>query len=746
MAEEQPKMTPLDEEAPFEDNGSSPLENPGSSSSLGMNQRTKKTRLSKTSELYDAANKGYLDETEQQLRELDSQHLGHISNAKVYDLMQNMKQEQSKSLNLKKAVIALSVFSFLLALSNIGTSFAAARLAKDTSMDGFDLTNKDGVRVAVTDKAVVFQVLKEGEEATRSLVRRNLVDITADSISSISKTEAETIYDDYISQGATVNLLHCDGHSTTLAYDIAVASRGQQKSYSYIASRSNLYAYGKVTIVCDQGSDCAVTGLDCNDLCVANGAYWFCGSDASFPACSATEYGVCCANADGSSCNNDSGGATAPSPASSTMDSVSWDANNEATIEFCEDGGYGYRNVGDTGCYPAGVVVRMEPGNDYILTLQNAASVSTNIHTHGLHISGSGNADDPSRHVSPGMCLKYYYNIPSDHMGGTYWMHSHYHGQTQTQVSGGAFGMLIIEENTSLLDNVEAASQDGIQKWLNNELLLVASKVGNTNLGNGQSNLQFNNMIKDEWYRLRVAAVDPNGRSSTLTLPSSCDIHAVAYDGVWRFNAPQTTVSTSFDLTGSSRLDVAIKCTQEGTFNINFGTGSSTVAQLVVGSGTVTAATPFTSSGGTWQPGRPNYLRDVSTEDVDETYSIQMTAAQINGASYYMGVPALRSFDYGTLQQWTISSSGAHPFHLHVYHMQIVDCGNYEVGEYYDTVSTQANECVVRFHIIDLGERITMHCHVLSHEDNGSMAWVDVTGALPWTQSTLNREEVSCAR
>ena len=95
--------------------------------------------------------------------------------------------------------------------------------------------------------------------------------------------------------------------------------------------------------------------------------------------------------------------------------------------EFCKDGSnYGYRLPGDTsacGSKP-GPLIRMAPGSSYKLTLQNTAPDpldKTNIHTHGLHISGSGDADDITRLAAGGSCLTYSWGIPSDHPGGTNW-------------------------------------------------------------------------------------------------------------------------------------------------------------------------------------------------------------------------------------------------------------------------------------------------------------------------------------
>ena len=89
------------------------------------------------------------------------------------------------------------------------------------------------------------------------------------------------------------------------------------------------------------------------------------------------------------------------------------------------------------------------------------AGTKANLHTHGLHISGDGNSDDITRYANVGeSCLTYTYNVSSSHMGGTYWYHVHVHGFTNAQVSGGAFGMLIVEEQALVTLNAN------VQVWL----------------------------------------------------------------------------------------------------------------------------------------------------------------------------------------------------------------------------------------------------------------------------------------
>lgn len=138
-------------------------------------KNTTKNRLSAVSNMYDRDNKGYLDPTEDALRRMDSQNLGIFANDKVFQIMKTLQEEQQKSAqlleslrqehhkttSLKRAAILLTAFAILLALSNIGTSFAAARLAKDVSINNnsIDLVSKDsGVRVATTPKSITVQM------------------------------------------------------------------------------------------------------------------------------------------------------------------------------------------------------------------------------------------------------------------------------------------------------------------------------------------------------------------------------------------------------------------------------------------------------------------------------------------------------------------------------------------------------------------------------------------------------------
>uniref|UniRef100_H2YB99 Plastocyanin-like domain-containing protein n=1 Tax=Ciona savignyi TaxID=51511 RepID=H2YB99_CIOSA len=71
---------------------------------------------------------------------------------------------------------------------------------------------------------------------------------------------------------------------------------------------------------------------------------------------------------------------------------------------------------------------------------------TTNIHTHGLHISSKEPQDNPFVVVPPNSTYNYKFDIKSDHPSGTYWYHPHFHGSTHFQNIGGMGGMLIVED------------------------------------------------------------------------------------------------------------------------------------------------------------------------------------------------------------------------------------------------------------------------------------------------------------
>lgn len=69
----------------------------------------------------------------------------------------------------------------------------------------------------------------------------------------------------------------------------------------------------------------------------------------------------------------------------------------------------------------------------------------TNLHSHGLWVSPTGNSDNVLSSINPTVSFQYEYNVPADHPAGTFWYHPHLHGSTALQVSSGMAGLLIVQ-------------------------------------------------------------------------------------------------------------------------------------------------------------------------------------------------------------------------------------------------------------------------------------------------------------
>ena len=402
-----------------------------------------------------------------------------------------------------------------------------------------------------------------------------------------------------------------------------------------------------------------------------------------------------------------------------------------------------------------GPTLIMEPGKQYVMQFKNLLEKEpiseehnvfkdpnvTNVHTHGLHISGESPGDDVTRAFDGQSGGDYVYDIPENHMGGTFWYHAHHHGSTFLQVSSGAFGLIIVDDaNDQIPDNVAAMEE--------RHLLLGYLEPGNA-AGTGGDTLisgTFSNgwtingtvngdvcVPPNTWQHWRMLVADQDARLVDLEVGAGCEVELMARDGVWRTDVPKALPDGTLTLTGASRADLAVRCNANSTISV----GGVQVANVLVDSvGEDLYPSPYDPSKptGIWSAERPAYLRDLRNEmDNIETQSIRMGARTILGRKFDAAVPNLiKESTPGLIQEWSINGAVNHPFHLHIYHVQAQgDCGPYEDGEYYDVI---AGNCDLRFDMspLEAYEGMTIfHCHILQHEDQGAMAWMQVEGGRP---------------
>lgn len=384
----------------------------------------------------------------------------------------------------------------------------------------------------------------------------------------------------------------------------------------------------------------------------------------------------------------------------------------QLTLCAAPAGALGYRGD-DTGCARGpGPLLRLKPGVTYglIFCVDSDVGAPSNVHTHGLHISGSGNADDVTRRAAPGECIFYEYRIPASQMGGFHWYHAHVHGSTEAQVKAvgrgsecqctyhcqqvlaGAWGLIVVEDQSPerLFASYSASQLQDAYNLLTaqqHQLLLVAEyNVTQRSWSNAYA--PDYHLRARAWYRMRVLTVNVKGVLNMVQFPPTCRVLLIAHDGVYRFRVPGPEVS-EFSMTGASRLDVALLCNSTGTISV----GGAVVATLhVLDTGAAPArASPFSTSGEAWLSWRPPYLPDLRHADCAECtrMGVVITDTAVNDVSWTSRCPfktaAGENWAFGSLNEWQLNATRTHPFHLHLYHQQIVSpggCGaDYDEGE-----------------------------------------------------------------
>src|SRR5436305_204946 len=83
--------------------------------------------------------------------------------------------------------------------------------------------------------------------------------------------------------------------------------------------------------------------------------------------------------------------------------------------------------------YP-GPTLYVNPGDTLRIHYVNQLAQSTNLHTHGLHVSPLGNSDNVVLIIPPNASNDYEIKIPKNHPQGLYWYHPHFHGFVDPQI------------------------------------------------------------------------------------------------------------------------------------------------------------------------------------------------------------------------------------------------------------------------------------------------------------------------
>lgn len=140
---------------------------------------------------------------------------------------------------------------------------------------------------------------------------------------------------------------------------------------------------------------------------------------------------------------------------------------------------------------------------------------STNLHSHGLWISPTGNSDNVLIKIEPKTSFTNEWNISADHPAGTFWYHPHLHGSTALQVSSGMAGALIIKGNR--LPEAAIIYETGIDEI--GKVVLQDAKIGDidTLLRDADTGAPYPDRLL-LFQQIQYACRDANGKIKTERL------------------------------------------------------------------------------------------------------------------------------------------------------------------------------------------------------------------------------------
>ena len=252
--------------------------------------------LSALSKQFDVNGDGKLDDAELVMRSMATSGRGFLTNEQVYSIVVRQMDDQRKLFRTRRIAFVLLGLVFALALSNLGTSFAAAYLSKDVVTSGEGVLESRETSESISTQTYAETIDLESTvqitttpSSTDGAVRRRLctvdddddVECMIDSLRTLGPKKCDTLID-HCRRGNTVNLKRVWKNGDVSMYNICRFSSGtisqsgtsrlkNAEGATYVIERlpgeycgisGDAVSQG-LGDVCEKGRDCA-TGLICS--------------------------------------------------------------------------------------------------------------------------------------------------------------------------------------------------------------------------------------------------------------------------------------------------------------------------------------------------------------------------------------------------------------------------------------------------------------------------------------------------
>lgn len=415
------------------------------------------------------------------------------------------------------------------------------------------------------------------------------------------------------------------------------------------------------------------------------------------------------------------------------------------------------------GTFP-GPTLRLNPGDtlrilfDNQLEEQDSAVQSgdnvyhkpdhSNLHFHGGHVSGELPSDDVRYSVGPGESYQYETVFPDNHMPGTHWIHPHLHGSTTLQVgSGASMAMIVQDPDNYLPTQVEDATdvllfvQSIIRGTMNNVITDIQdSKLSISITGGGDNDFRTVNgqyqpvvsMSPGEWQRWRVvyAGYTVDQLDFQFENAPNCEMKLLAKDGIYIQDYPRDV--TVLPMPAGGRADVMVRCTSTGDFNVIDYDGDTILTASV--SGATISSTDLEA----WSPTLPAYLTDLTSTSAGTGCDCTTNIAGCGDGQFCLNDNLfdvdvyMHTVAFGSVVERELRGFRRHPYHQHVYPFQLVSGVDalsdddedtyFQTGDWHDVFQADQSPVTVRYRADVHTGVIMLHCHILTHEDEGAMS------------------------
>jgi FtsP/CotA-like multicopper oxidase with cupredoxin domain len=407
-----------------------------------------------------------------------------------------------------------------------------------------------------------------------------------------------------------------------------------------------------------------------------------------------------------------------------------------------------------------GPTLRAQPGDTITVNFTNNLNEPTNLHTHGLHVSPSGAADNMFRMIDPGDTQTYQYEIPANHPSGTYWYHPHHHGRSAPQLAGGLSGVLIIEDEVDDVPHLKNTTERVIV--LSDPSIGTDSSLLNVSTATKQAGREGDVVLVNGVYQPSLSARTGETELWRIVNASTSRYHLLSLEGAGILHVgngqerfPTAIVRKQLLLTPGQRCEVLVQVGSAGAITLKSTTVNRGMQMGGMGNGngmggmmhgnsykdeTITLLT-LEATGA--DAAFPTILPTINPKptplpkSASKTRRVAFGAMSMGNAEFVIDGKSFdeQRIDYeaalGTTEDWVITNGSmmTHPFHLHVWPFQVISMsdGSAPPEGWHDTINVPTGESVtIRIPFSDYDGKTVYHCHILDHEDLGMMGVINV--------------------